>query len=209
MDNPQKRTECTGICNAMKLVRRTAVWAACLVFTGGALADNHNTGYTGWYFSRANCWTANESITWKIDATPSALEALVGQVIPGAGFSGLGIPAYRRTTSSHQHRYEPSKGHHHQSAPALVWTWRAHAGSFPVPEAFPYFSVRIGSRLVWAWGGDGLFTINLVPYIQIIMDTEPWSVTGEHYERTSLGADLVIRSSYATGCNWLDTFNSM
>lgn len=205
MDSPQDRTECIGNRIAMTLVRRAAVWVACLALPGPALGDDHNTG---WYFSRANCLTANESITWKIDLTPTALEAVVGQVVPGTGFSGLGIPAYRRTTSRHYHRHRSGKDHSHQSSLHLEWTWRAHAGSFPLPEAFPYVAIVVRYRVVWE---DWVFGTPLivVPYIVAIIDPAPWTVYGTHYEITSAGGALTTSYSYATGCNWGDTFNSM
>ena len=206
MESPQDRTECTDNRNAMTLVRRAVVWVACLVVAGEALSHDDNNG---WYFSRANCLSANESLTWKIDLTPSVREAAMGQVVPGTGFTRLGIPAYRRSVSIHSHRHVVSKNHRHESSTALVWTWRAHAGSFPQPEAFPYFTVRVGTRLVWVWQNDGVWGINLIPYIQVMFDPTPWAVEGTHYERTSRDADLVVRDSYATGCNWFDTFNSM
>lgn len=187
------------------LLQRSAL-AICLASACGALGDN-----TGWYFSRANCLTANESITWRIDATPTAIEAALGQVLPGTGFSGLGIPAFRKTTSIHRHRHESRRDHSHQSSVNLVWTWRSHAGSFPAPEAEPYVSVQVRWHVLWDWDWDWSFSkpIRLVPYLVVVVDPAPWYVSGTHHERTSANVATVTRTSFATGCNWDDTFNSM
>ena len=182
-----------------------AVRAVCLVSAVGALADN-----VGWYFSRANCYTANESLTWKIDLTPSAVEALVGIVVPGTGFTNLGIPAYRKTTSKHYHKYVRSKNHSHISSIHLECTWRSHAGSFPFPEAFPYVNVELRYNVIWTWEyGHRIAVTRGAPYLVVTIDAAPWVVAGTHHESTSLGGATVTRHSSATGCNWDDTFNSM
>ena len=189
---------------------QAAVLAVGIAWPTIAVGDN-----VGWYFSRANCLTANESLTWKIELTPEALDLLVGIVVPGTGFTNLGIPAFRRSVSSHRHRHVSSKNHTHQSATALVWTWRAHAGSFPRPEAFPYIAIQLRWRVTWVWFElpIGRYRIRvpagIEPYLVLILDTKPWTVAGKHYERTSAAAPTVVRSSYARGCNWGDTFNSM
>ncbi len=87
----------------------------------------------------------------------------------------------------------------------------ARAGSFPQPEAFPYVSIHIGYRIIVRWD-DWIFGIPLpvgvVPVITVTIDMAPWTVSGTHEENTGDGK-VTIRSSYATGCNWGDTFNSM
>lgn len=193
----------------LKHLLQASAWAICLASANGALADN-----TGWFFSRANCLTANESITWKIDAAAAVgvtvAAVITGKIIPPESLAALGIPAYRKTSSVHRHRHAPGKDHSHQSSATLVWTWRAHAGSFPIPEAFPYVYVEVRWQTVWSWD-DWFYGIPLisVPYLVIVVDHTPWSVSGTHYERTSANAATVTRTSYATGCNWGDTFNSM
>ena len=92
----------------------------------------------GWYFSRANCYAANESITWK--GIPYMSQTGVLPVpLPGLILQ----PAYRRTQSWHYHTHLPDEDHYHESSSDLVWTRRAHAGSFPVPESFPYIRVIV------------------------------------------------------------------
>lgn len=198
---------------AMPVVRRAAAWAICLVSLSGALGDEPNTG---WHFSRANCLLANESITWKMHLTPDAIQSVLGQVIPGTGWTGGGIPAFRRTTSVHRHTHDSSKDHTHQSSYGLEWTWRAHAGSFPVPEAYPYIAIGVRWVVVWDWDWDWDWGIGpqgapifVRPELITFLDPAPWVVRGTHYERTSVGAAMITKATYATGCNWGDTFNSM
>ena len=111
----------------------------------------------------------------------------------------------------------PYRNHYIESASALEWTWRAHAGHFPVPESFPYIALvwerRVVTRIVPIRGGNRgrgekprtrtVTTVIRVP--RWITDFKPWTVEGKHYEDT--GSGETIRTSSATGCHWDNTFN--
>ncbi len=190
----------------MKMIAFGAVLFAALL-SSSAHADVSNTG---WYFSRANCLTMNESITWK--GLPGVSIGMT--VIPTQG----GFPALRRTISYHSFKYDSRRNHRVESGPSLELTWRSHAGHFPRPESFPHVSV-VWLRLVVPIFDSGnimpnnpndledspFFKVIYVSFVKV--DPKPWIVSGTHYERTDLV--VVTRYSSATGCNWGHTFRSM
>ena len=105
-----------------------------------------------------------------------------------------------------------------QSSLNLEWTWRAHAGHFPIVESYPYI------YLIWEWkwvttrvpirgpAGRGdrpryRTVTRLVRTPRWVTDLKPWVVNGTHYELRGLAT--VVNNSSATGCNWHHTFRPM
>ncbi len=125
-----------------------------------------------------------------------------------------------RTIGYHLFKYDGRRNHKVESGPSLKYTWRSHAGHFPLPESFPVVRVISVGHIVPIFdfdGGNGpnnpndleditFFTVIYVPSVTV--DPKPWSVMGLHYENTGRGG-LVTRTSSASGCNWGHTFRSM
>ncbi|MDE0226229.1 MAG: hypothetical protein OXP28_14015 [Gammaproteobacteria bacterium] len=190
--------------------RRT--FAMALAIIGISISAHAQVDGTGWHFSRANCIGANESITWKAVPDPS----IGAQIIPRGLWTG--IRAYRRTVGHHEHKHT-GVAHTLESSSTLEWTWRAHAGHFPIPESFPYLYLTWERRLIVTripirggsrGRGDRPRYRTVTKWVRVPvwkLDTKPWTVDGEHWEQ--IGLTTTYGTSSATGCNWADTFNSM
>lgn len=151
----------------------------------------------GWVFSRANCIN-NESITWLM--APA-----------GRRFLPKGVPALRRTASTHYDRLN-DVSHTVTTGDNLELTSRSAAIHWF--EGRPtYLGTRWVTRLVPVWRlvltDDGWKIVCVLRPVRVrvrVYMTDRWVVSGDHWENA--GAGITHRRTSATDCNWEGTFNS-
>jgi len=85
-----------------------AVLLATFLATSADAQDN-----TGWYFSRANCLGANETLTWKGMPYAFPVRAVIPLPFPGM----VRIPNWRRSTGEHYFKYNSRRNHYVESSP--------------------------------------------------------------------------------------------